>query len=74
MVTTSITCPACGAHDLDVGHYESMMVLKTDVALFTLRCPHCSTVVSSVSTIPPHLREEVWFAAIELGAGMGREN
>lgn len=73
MTTTSITCPVCGALDLSVDQYESMMVLKADVALFTLRCPHCSTMVSSVNMIPLHLREEVWFAAIELGAGMGRE-
>lgn len=74
MSMVTLTCPACGAKDIDVCSYESMMVLREDVALFTVRCPHCSTMVTSVSTIPLRLREEVWFAAIELDAGMGRDN
>lgn len=68
-----LTCPACGATDLDVCTYDSMMVLREDTALFSLRCSHCGTAMSSVHGIPPQLREEVRFAAIELDAGMGRE-
>lgn len=68
-----VTCPACGANSLDVCAYDAMMVLRADIALFTLRCPHCDAIVSSVQPIPLQLREEVRFAAIEVGAGMGRE-
>jgi hypothetical protein len=48
-----------------------MIVLTCDLALFTLRCTHCDARVSSLCSIPPELREEVQFAAIEIGAGMG---
>ncbi|MEY8459934.1 UDP-N-acetylmuramoylalanyl-D-glutamate--2,6-diaminopimelate ligase [Eggerthellaceae bacterium 24-137] len=68
---TTLTCPACGASDMDVRAYESMMVLRPDLALFTLSCPHCAARISAIHPIPPALREEVQFAAIELGAGMG---
>lgn len=68
---SSVTCPACGAADLDVQSYDSMMVLRPDMALFSLTCPHCATRISAMQPIPPSLREEVLFAAIELGAGMG---
>ena len=61
-----VTCPACGADDV-----ESLMALRSDLALFTLTCPHCAARISALLTIPPELREEVVFAAIELGAGMG---
>lgn len=66
-----VVCPACGASDLDLCCYDSMMVLRADTALFTLHCPHCGSAVSSVHAIPDQLREEVRFAAIEVGAGMG---
>lgn len=69
----SLTCPTCKASDLDLCRYDSMMVLRKDIALFTLHCPHCGTVVSGVQPIPLQLREEVRFAALEVGAGMGRE-
>ncbi len=71
MMRRAVTCPACGAADLDVRTYDSMMVLRADLALFSLTCPHCATRLSSLSPIPPELREEIMFAAIELGAGMG---
>ena len=67
----SLTCPACGATDLDVRSYESMMVLRSNLALFSLSCPHCATRISSLQPIPASLRDEVMYAAIELGAGMG---
>ena len=64
---------ACGAVGLDVCRYESMMVVRADLAMFTLRCPHCKATVSSMQPIPPQLYEEVRFAALEVGAGMGLE-
>lgn len=72
-MVVKLTCPACGANDLDVCAYDSMMVLREDTAMFTLCCPHCKASMSSVNTIPPQLRDEIHFAAIELDAGMGRE-
>ncbi|WP_428422131.1 UDP-N-acetylmuramoylalanyl-D-glutamate--2,6-diaminopimelate ligase [Paraeggerthella hominis] len=72
-MSRSAICPACGANDLDVCRYDAMMVLRTDLALFALRCPHCDASVSIVHSIPPQLRDEVRFAAIEVGAGMGQE-
>lgn len=70
---SGMTCPACNASDLDVCRYEAMLVVRADLALFTVRCPHCGAMVSAVQTIPLQLRDEVRFAAIEVGAGMGRE-
>ena len=70
-VKAKVTCPACGADDVDVRSYESLMALRSDLALFTLTCPHCAARISALLTIPPELREEVVFAARELGAGMG---
>ena len=61
-----MTCPACGATDLDVCRYDSMMVLRADLAFFTLLCPQCGTKVSALQPIPLALREEVRFAAIEV--------
>ncbi len=66
-----LTCPSCGAHDLDLCDYESMMVLRSDIALFTLKCKYCANRVSSLQPIPECLRDEVRFAAREIGAGMG---
>lgn len=67
-----IQCPACGATDLDVCDYDSMIVIGGDLAMFSVTCPHCAAKVSSVQPIPLQLREEVRYAAIEVGAGMGR--
>ena len=72
-MSKGVTCPACGAVGLDVCRYESMMVVRADLAMFTLRCPHCKATVSSMQPIPPQLYEEVRFAALEVGAGMGLE-
>ena len=55
---------------MDVCRYESMMVVRADLAMFTLRCPHCKATVSSMQPIPPQLYEEVRFAALEVGAGV----
>ena len=67
----TVKCPTCQATDLDVRAYDSMMVLRSDLALYALTCPHCATRISSLGGIPAVLREEVMIAAIELGAGMG---
>ena len=71
MATTPLTCPACGAKNLDVHNYDAMMVLSPDLALFTMHCPHCKTKVSTMRPIPNELRDEVRYAAMEVGAGMG---
>lgn len=70
----AVTCPSCGASDLDICRYDSMMVVRPDLAMFTLRCPVCGTKVSSMQAIPAQLREEVLFAAREVGAGMGEKD
>lgn len=72
-MSQTLTCPACGFRDLDLNDYESMIVLRADLALFSLRCNRCASKISSVQPIPATLREEVRFAAIEIGAGMGLE-
>lgn len=69
----SMNCPNCGSAELDVHAYESMIVVTPDHALFTVRCAACGTRVSGLRAIPSDMREEVQFAAIEVGAGMGRE-
>ena len=56
MVQT-LTCPACGFRDLDLNDYESMIVLRADLALFSLRCNRCASKISSVQPIPATLRE-----------------
>ena len=40
-MSRNMICPACKAADLDLCCYEAMMVVREDLALFTLRCPHC---------------------------------
>lgn len=72
-MSRSMVCPACKATDLDLCRYEAMMVVRADLALFTLRCPRCGATVSDIRPIPLQLRDEVRFAAIEVGAGMGRD-
>lgn len=73
LVNRDLACPACHARGFDLRAYESMMVLHPNLALFTLRCPSCSTVFSTLHPIPASLRDEVDFAAIEVGAKMGRD-
>lgn len=71
-MAASMTCPNCGSDTLDVHDYESMIVVRSDCALFTVRCT-CGARVSSLRAIPADMHEDVQFAAIEVGAGMGRE-
>lgn len=67
MVQT-LACPSCSAAQLDVRTCDSMMALKADLALFSLRCPTCGARVSSIQPIPESLRAELRAAAQELGA------
>ncbi len=71
-MSASLTCPACGAVNLDLHGYESMIVVTSEHALFTVRCAYCGARVSGLRSIPSDMREDVQFAAIEVGAGMGR--
>lgn len=68
-----MTCPACGADNIDVHACDSMIVVSSEQALFTVRCASCGARVSGLRVIPQDMREEVQFAAIEVGAGMGQE-
>lgn len=68
-----LRCPKCGETAFDLASYDSMMVLRADMALFALTCPRCGASLSTLAAIPVSLREEVRFAAIEVGAGMGRD-
>lgn len=69
-----LDCPSCGMHDLNLLNYSALMVIRKDLGLFTMTCPNCSQKVSSIQSIPPELKEEVDQAALEIGAGMGRDN
>ena len=66
-------CPKCASDRIDVLGYESMVVLSSDHALFTMVCPVCAAKVSTIQAIPDQLKAEVQIAAREVGAGMGRE-
>ena len=70
---TVVQCPACGTTNFDLHTYESMMMLERELALFTLRCPHCQTVVSSVCVVPPDMVAQAAYAAKKLGAGLGQQ-
>ena len=70
---TIVKCPACGTTDFNLMHYDSIMVLSSKLALFSLRCPHCDTGVASVCVIPPELMPVILEAALQVGAGMGRQ-
>ena len=74
MLSTRMSCPSCGNKNLDIHGYESMIVVSPKCALFTVRCSACDMRVSSLREIPADMREEVQYAAIEVGAGMGRES
>ena len=60
-------CPSCGNGPLDITRYDSMMVLSKDAAW-------CHSLVSMVSHLSGDLRQQARFAAIEVGAGMGRSD
>ncbi|MFR5091891.1 MAG: UDP-N-acetylmuramoylalanyl-D-glutamate--2,6-diaminopimelate ligase [Adlercreutzia equolifaciens] len=71
-VKAKVTCPACGADDVDVRSYESLMALRSDLALFTLTCPHCAARISALLTIPPELREGSCICRYRAGRWYGR--
>ena len=72
MNASVLECPSCGCVSLKLRDYESMIVITADFALFTLSCPNCGARVSSVRPIPNEMHDEVRYAAIEVGAGMGQ--
>ena len=61
-------CPACSASRLDVRECESMMALRGNLALFTMRCPTCSARISTIQPIPIEMRGEFIAAARKVGA------
>ncbi len=67
-----MTCPHCGVRDLNLLNYNSLMVLREDLGLFTIACPNCGERVSSIQSIPKELQPEINLAAAEIGAGMGK--
>ena len=67
------TCPTCGKPTLDLTKYQSMMVVSADKALFHMVCPQCGNHTVSLYAIPVPLMKTVRSAAVELGAGMGRD-
>lgn len=67
----TLVCPYCAGSQLSLLNYESLMVLRKDVGLFSLRCPACGNKTTLLRRIPSSLHEEIEFAAIEMGAGMG---
>jgi Zn finger protein HypA/HybF involved in hydrogenase expression len=73
MVLKLEKCPACGKAALDLTKYRSMMVVSADKALFHLTCPRCGSHSVSLYAIPVPLLQVVRSAAVELGAGMGRD-
>ena len=50
-----------------------MMVVSADKALFHVVCQNCGNHAASLYAIPVPLLETVRSAAVELGAGMGRD-
>ena len=66
-----IKCKACGSTDFALTDYESLLALSSDLAVFTLRCPHCKTPTVVVCSIPEEIRADIDAAADKLGAGMG---
>ncbi|MBQ9001370.1 MAG: UDP-N-acetylmuramoylalanyl-D-glutamate--2,6-diaminopimelate ligase [Eggerthellaceae bacterium] len=67
-----LECPSCGGAGFRLADYDSMIVITADYALFTLSCSNCGARVSTVRSIPDELHDEVRYAAIEVGAGMGQ--
>jgi hypothetical protein len=47
------------------------MVLSSERALFTLKCPKCGTKVTTLSPIPQDMRSGIAAAARKMNAGMG---
>lgn len=64
-----LVCPNCGIRDLNLLNYNSLMVLRRDLGLFSLICQNCSAKITSVREIPKELVPEIEIAAKEIGAG-----
>lgn len=74
MTNCRIACPTCRESTLDVTRFDSLMALKSDVALFSLRCPACGAKVSTIQSIPLSLRGQVAEAAAKVHAGMLKDS
>ncbi len=68
-----VKCPHCAASGLSLHDYESVMVLDSNLAVFTLVCPSCKSTIAAIRGIPRELRPLIRSAAREVGAGMGQE-
>ena len=69
-----VCCPACKCQEVDLRNYDALLVLRKDFGLFSLTCPRCSTALSMVREIPESLRDEVYYAAVQIGTGTGWES
>ncbi len=63
-------CPSCNECMVDILDYDSFMVLRPDVGLFTCVCPGCGSKTSIIRPIPASLQDEVRRSAAEVHAGM----
>jgi C4-type Zn-finger protein len=69
--TKLLTCPSCGESDIDLLNYDSLIVLKPTLGLFSIACPGCGVKISTILPIPDELKPEISYVAKEVGAGMG---
>lgn len=69
----SFVCPHCASARLNMLDYESLMVLRADLGLFTVHCSACGQKTSLLRPIPGCLQDEVAHAAEAAGAGMGHK-
>ncbi len=69
----TMVCPGCGMRDLNLLNYNSLMMLRSDLGLFTITCPNCGSKVSSIQSVPAELIPEIEAVAAEVGAKMGRD-
>lgn len=69
----SFVCPHCASRRLNMLDYESLMVLRSDLGLFTIHCPSCGKKTSLLRPIPSCLSDEVAHAAQQADAGMGHK-
>ncbi|WP_165061660.1 UDP-N-acetylmuramoylalanyl-D-glutamate--2,6-diaminopimelate ligase [Adlercreutzia sp. ZJ154] len=69
----SFVCPHCASAHLNMLDYESLMVLRAGLGLFTIHCSACGRKISLLRPIPSCLANEVTHAAEKVNAGMGHK-
>lgn len=69
----SFICPHCAGSRLNMLDFESLMVLRPDLGMFTIKCPSCLQKTSMLRPIPQCMSAEIEKAAEETGAGMGNK-